>query len=317
MFTIVITTYNRLPLLKRAIRTSLEQTIACEVIVVDDGSTDGTEAYCERLAQTEVRFCYLRNEQNRGHSYSVNRGVELAQGDWVKFLDDDDYLALDCVAVLEDAIALCPDAVICSCQAAQVNEQEDQLSLTVTAGPGEICRIPQADIHYGMLIEAIPFGTPVQVAVRRQAFLQTGGWDSELDTNFDDIDSWLKVAEHGDALLINRCLSYRTVWPGAYNYRLSLRDRLHTHIEIKHRIYERIAPVHRAHCPPFRQVAAYLRLHWGLVAFRQRQWRPGLAVMGWAITSVGAWRLLWRSRYHRAHLTASTRYVTKEVLRPA
>jgi len=44
-FTIVITTYNRLDFLKRAINSALEQTIKCEIIVVDDCSTDGTEEY--------------------------------------------------------------------------------------------------------------------------------------------------------------------------------------------------------------------------------------------------------------------------------
>ena len=46
-FSIVITTYNRLNLLKRAIDSSLNQTVPAEVVVVDDGSSDGTEAYLQ------------------------------------------------------------------------------------------------------------------------------------------------------------------------------------------------------------------------------------------------------------------------------
>ena len=53
-FSIVITTYNRVELLKRAIATALSQTVPCEVIVVDNASTDGTQAYVESLGDRVV-----------------------------------------------------------------------------------------------------------------------------------------------------------------------------------------------------------------------------------------------------------------------
>lgn len=296
MFTIVITTYNRLPLLKRAIQRSLEQSVACEVLVVDDGSADGTPSYCEALAQTEPRFRYHRNLENQGHAKSVNIGVELAQGDWIKLLDDDDYLAVDCIEGLVDAIARHPQAVICSVQAAQVTETETELSVTNPVGKGQLCALPQPEIHYGMLLEQVPFGTPVQVAFERAAFLRTGGWDSQFDTNFDDIDSWVKIAEHGDALFLNQCLAYRTIWPGAYNYRFSLRDRLITHRKIKQSIYDRVAPSHQHEIPSRKTVKQYLQLHWGLVALKQKRLLGAIALLVAAIGSISAWRFLLRCR---------------------
>ncbi|NEO85393.1 MAG: glycosyltransferase [Spirulina sp. SIO3F2] len=296
MFTIVITTYNRLPLLKRAIARSLEQTIGCEVLVVDDGSSDGTQAYCEALAEESVHFRYHRNPSNQGHAKSVNIGVELAQGTWIKLLDDDDYLALNCIEQLEAAITCHLDAVICSVQAAQVTEDEAELSVTKPVGNAQLCALPQPEIHYGMLLEQVPFGTPVQVAFERDAFLKTGGWDSQFDTNFDDIDSWVKIAEHGDALFLNQCLAYRTVWPGAYNYRFSLRDRLLAHKKIKHAIYDRIAPVHQRDIPSRKTVKQYLQLHWGLVALKQKRILGAIALLIAAMGSISAWRLFFRCR---------------------
>lgn len=296
MFTIVITTYNRLPLLKRAIARSLAQTVACEVLVVDDGSTDDTQAYCEALTQHQAHFRYHRNPTNQGHAKSVNIGVELAQGTWIKLLDDDDYLAPDCIEQLEAAITQHLDAVICSVQAAQVTEAEAELSLTKPVGQGQLCALPQPDIHYGMLLEQIPFGTPVQVAFERAAFLNTGAWDSQFDTNFDDIDSWVRIAEQGDALFLNRCLAYRTVWPGAYNYRFSLRDRLHAHQQIKQAIYDRIAPIHQQDIPSRQTVQQYLQLHWGLVALKQKRLWAAISLLSPAIASVSAWRLFFRCR---------------------
>ncbi len=304
-FSIVITTYNRLELLKRAIACSLEQTFPCEVVVVDDCSQDGTEAYVRELSASleaagDLRLVYHRNPENLGHSQSVNAGVQQASGDWIKGLDDDDYLALTCIETLSAAIALRPQAVICSCQAAQVNEQEQPLSVTDRVGSGEICYIPQEDIHCGMLLEQVPFGTPVQVAFRRDAFLRSGGWDSRLDANFDDIDSWVKIAQFGDAIFVNRCLAYRTIWTGAYNRRFSLAHRLETHIGIKRKIHALVPDLHRPQLPSMRALEAYLKLHWALIALRQGDWPGAARFSATALWFPPAWGLLLQRQRRRS-----------------
>ncbi|NEQ63663.1 MAG: glycosyltransferase family 2 protein, partial [Moorea sp. SIO4A1] len=110
-FSVVITTYNRLDLLKRAIESALAQTFPCEIVIVDNGSSDGTEDYVQERSEALTRageqsLVYHRNSDNRGHSKAVNKGVELASGDWIKLLDDDDYLARNCIEEMADAIAL-------------------------------------------------------------------------------------------------------------------------------------------------------------------------------------------------------------------
>jgi len=311
-FSIVITTYNRLELLKRAIASSLAQTVPCEVVVVDDCSQDGTADYVRTLsdqlrASGDDRLVYHRNAENLGHSQSVNAGVQRASGDWIKGLDDDDYLAKNCIEVLSAAIALRPQASICSCQAAQVNEREEQLSLTDRVGPGEICYIPQEDIHCGMLLEQVPFGTPVQVAYRRDAFLRSGGWDSSLDANFDDIDSWVRIAQFGDAIFVNRCLAYRTVWPGAYNRRFSLAQRLNTHLAIKRKIHALVPDQHRSEIPDLRALEYYLKLHWAVVALRQGDWWQAVRFAYRAAWSPTAWQLLLQRRQARSKTCQQTR----------
>jgi glycosyltransferase involved in cell wall biosynthesis len=296
-FSIVITTYNRLNLLKRAIDSALDQTIPCEVIVVDDCSTDGTQAYvqekCETLAGAgDKRLIYHRNSENLGHSKSVNAGVELATGDWIKPLDDDDYLAPHCIEVMEGAIALRPQAVICSCQAIQVDANEVEISRTRKTGSGKAFYIPQEDIHYGMLMEQVPFGTPVQVAFSREAFLKTGGWDSSLDANFDDIDSWIKIAQFGDAIFINECLGYRTIWQGAYNQKFSFQKRLNTNILIKERIYSLVSKKHQADIPNLQNIRDYLKLHWSIVALKQGKLLDAAKMSFPASLSPAAWKLL-------------------------
>ena len=286
-FSIVITTYNRLDLLKRAIQSALSQTVSCEIVVANNASTDGTDAYLTSLGS---KIVYVRNQQNLGHAGAVNAGVEAANGEWIKLVDDDDYLANDCIEVMSEAIASHPQAVICSCQAAQVNAEGTELSRTPTTGPGHTFYIPQPDIHYGMLLETVPFGTPIQVAVRRDAFLKSGSWDTTM-TSCDDIDSWIRVAEHGDALFINQCLAYRTVWPGGYDQKISIQRRLATNILMKDRIYPRIHTKHQSHLPTLKTIHQYLHLHWAIVALKQKQ-LSALSLGFPAIFSPSAWKLL-------------------------
>lgn len=317
-FSVVITTYNRLNLLNRAIDSALDQTIPCEVIVIDDCSTDGTQAYvqerCEALVKAgDKRLIYHRNSDNLGHSKSVNAGVELATEDWIKLLDDDDYLASNCIEEMTNAIALRPQAVICSCQAIQVDNNEIEISRTRKTGPGKVFYIPQEDIHYGMLMEQVPFGTPVQVAFSRDAFLKTGGWDSTLDTNFDDIDSWIKIAQFGDAIFINECLGYRTVWQGALNQKFSLQNRLDTNILIKQRIYSQVSPKYYADLPQFKDIRDYLKLHWSLVGIKQGKLFNAAIISFPAIFSPVAWQLLTEARRSRQS-TNSSHLIQKLVL---
>jgi glycosyltransferase involved in cell wall biosynthesis len=288
-FSVVITTYNRLDLLCRAIDSALNQTIPCEVVVADDCSTEDTETYVRSLGNSVV---YHRNEVNKGHAATVNAGVQKASGDWIKFLDDDDYLDSNCLEQMAKAIALCPGAVICSCIAAQVNVDQVELSRTPQVGPGLAFYIPQADIHYGMLLELVPFGTPVQVACHREAFCQTGGWDSQLDANCDDIDSWIRIAEFGHAIFINQCLAYRTIWPGAYNQKFSLSQRLETNIFMKEKIYALIEESHRPHIPALEDIKDYLKLHWTFVALKQRNLQSFVSMLDKSLFSLFAWRLL-------------------------
>src|SRR5262245_51386278 len=99
--TVVIPTWNRGALLERAVASVRAQTVAVhEIIVVDDGSTDDTEARMRRRGDS-VR--YLR-QQNAGAGSARNLGMRAASSEWVAFLDSDDVFAFDHVARLLQAI---------------------------------------------------------------------------------------------------------------------------------------------------------------------------------------------------------------------
>ena len=299
-FSIVITTYNRLSVLKRAIESALAQTEACEVIVVDNGSTDGTDAYLQTLAK---KLTVWRNPVNLGHSKAINIGVELARGDWIKPLDDDDYLAPNCVAEMLRAIKLHPPAVICSCQAFIVDSKAREISQTTTLGTAKVFYIPQEDIQYGMLLEQVRFGTTSQVAFAKNAFLKSGGWDLSLDV-CDEIDSWLRIAQFGDAIFINCCLAYRSVWLGGYNRQSSLQKRYKINLLMKEKIYSLVNQKYQSIIPSPQDIRNYLKLHWLIIAMKEKNFFTFFAVLFlWfpAILSVGAWKLLLDAILFRAY----------------
>ena len=99
---IVIPTYNRADMLPAAIESALAQTYHnCEVVVVDDGSTDDTQAVLRRYAD---RIVTVRHAQNKGVSAALNTAIRRATGEYISWLSSDDMYhpdkALEQVAVL-------------------------------------------------------------------------------------------------------------------------------------------------------------------------------------------------------------------------
>lgn len=85
----IITTHNRKDLLKRAINSVFKQTYTnIELIVVDDCSTDGTGDLCKDLP---LQYIYIPKEESKGGNYARNTGIKAAKGEYIAFLDDDDY----------------------------------------------------------------------------------------------------------------------------------------------------------------------------------------------------------------------------------
>jgi cellulose synthase/poly-beta-1,6-N-acetylglucosamine synthase-like glycosyltransferase len=91
---VIMATYQGRLTVERSIRSLLAQTVApLEVIVVDDGSTDGTGEVLARLACEAPTLRVVSSPQNRGVPASLNHAISLARGDYVAIADDDDECA--------------------------------------------------------------------------------------------------------------------------------------------------------------------------------------------------------------------------------
>ena len=88
-FTIIIPTFNRAKLLKKAIQSVIDQSISdWELVVVDDGSTDDTKAIVTDFKEENILYVF---QEKKERSVARNKGIEKASGRYICFLDDDDY----------------------------------------------------------------------------------------------------------------------------------------------------------------------------------------------------------------------------------
>ena len=92
--TVIVCTYNRERLLQRALESIIAQSCKdWEIVVVDDGSTDTTEALLNQYTDLCAQLTVISHDRNRGVSAARNTGVENANGRFVTFLDSDDQYA--------------------------------------------------------------------------------------------------------------------------------------------------------------------------------------------------------------------------------
>ena len=111
---VILCTYNRARLLERALRSLACQTAASEqfeIVVVDDGSTDGTAEVCSRAARDLSNLKYVAMGKNLGLAAAGNRGIRSARGELLLFTDDDCIAQAHWVSSLAASLAQHPIAV--------------------------------------------------------------------------------------------------------------------------------------------------------------------------------------------------------------
>ncbi len=101
---VIVPVYNSIDCLEKCVNSICAQTYGnLEILLIDDGSTDGTGELCDRLAAQDVRIRVFHKE-NGGASSARNLGIRYAEGAYLGFVDSDDYIEPDMYALLMGAI---------------------------------------------------------------------------------------------------------------------------------------------------------------------------------------------------------------------
>jgi glycosyltransferase involved in cell wall biosynthesis len=220
LVSIVIPAFNQGRFLQQAIESALSQThTALEVIVVDDGSTDETVEVCARLAaDSRVRVIQQRNQ---GVGAARNRGARAASGDYLCFLDADDFYHHEKVELQARLLDECPaiDWVYCDIVGVDENGRPADDSYSVAAS--RTCL--NGDIFDSLVLGG--FFPPHTVMLRRKIFEAIGGFDPALGGNAD-LDLWLRMAARGHRVeFVDRRLAYyRTHEAGMSRDRSHMQD---------------------------------------------------------------------------------------------
>jgi GT2 family glycosyltransferase len=187
---VVIPTYDGRPMLAGCLESLRSQTFpreAFEVIVVDNGSEDGTEGWL-RAAHPDVRL--VREERNLGFAEANNRGAAVASGDWLVLLNNDAVADPRFLEALERAAAVSPPA------AAVAGRILDADGGAVEFGGSDLGCFGfgfQRSSWQGAFEECadggeVPFACGGAMLVRRADFLELGGFDPDYFAYYEDVD---------------------------------------------------------------------------------------------------------------------------------
>lgn len=191
---VVIPTRDRAALVTRALASVFAQTRpAEEVVVVDDGSGDGTAA---RVRSEFPGATVIRHESPRGVSAARNRGVDAAGGEWVAFLDSDDEWVPEKLARQTAALERAPGHVLCHCD-----------EIWIRNGRRVNPRRRHAK-HGGWIFpHCLPLCaiSPSAAMIRRDVLVALGGFDESLPA-CEDYDLWLRLCARHPVLLVDEPL---------------------------------------------------------------------------------------------------------------
>lgn len=196
LVSVIIPAYNCAKTVQKAIDSALSQDVSLEVLVLNDCSKESLEEVMQPYAEEE-RVRYIENEKNLGAAETRNRGVKLAKGEYIAFLDADDYWA---EGKLKKQLALIEKTgcVLCS-TARELMQPDGTLS-------GYTMPVPE---HF--TFKSLCKGNVINcssVLIRRDAALE---FPMEHEDCHEDYLMWLRVLEkYGEGCAVNEpLLKYR------------------------------------------------------------------------------------------------------------
>ena len=187
---VVIPTFNRISLVARAIDSVLKQSLnPYEIIVVDDGSDDGTS----EMIQNKYKSIKLIQQQNNGVSAARNNGIKHAKGDWIGLLDSDDEWTEKKLENQVDRLIKTPEYDFCHTNeiwirnGVRVNQRKkhEKYGGYIFDKCLDICRI-----------------SPSSVLFRKNILDHVGWFDDQLPV-CEDYDLWLRITAEYRILFID------------------------------------------------------------------------------------------------------------------
>ncbi|WP_176592706.1 trifunctional glycosyltransferase/class I SAM-dependent methyltransferase/polysaccharide deacetylase [Sphingobium sp. EM0848] len=169
-----------------------------EALIVDDGSTDATAAIVARRAAQDSRFRLVQGTRE-GAAAARNRGIALAAGQWMSFLDSDDWIDPGFMATMLAALDAAPDYRVAYCGYQRVMPDGTMTASTVDP------RVQDAPFHIFARTCAVTINC---LMIDRQMVVDAGGFDTSLPT-CEDWDLWQRLSRAGTQwLMVDKPFAY-------------------------------------------------------------------------------------------------------------
>lgn len=187
LVSIIITTHNRRELVVGAINSALAQSYRpIEIVVVDDGSTDGTAAVLDAIEANHTIVRTVSHPQPRGGNAARNSGIRAARGQFIAGLDDDDCLLPDHVRLLMQAYT--PTHAMIAARAVEVYPRHEAVTPFHGEVPIQLITLYNAVGNQGLI---------------EKARLEAVGLYDEALPRYQDHDMWIRLIDsYGSALVI-------------------------------------------------------------------------------------------------------------------
>ena len=200
-FSVIVPLYNKAPYVNKALRSLIEQSFKdFELIVVDDGSHDESYSVAESVLASS-NCCYqLIHQENAGVSTARNNGVALSKGEYLCFLDADDWWSSVFLGKMDEFIRSYPEAGIYGTNYFYVKNGRARISVEdVETGFIDYCSV------YARKLQ-MPLWTGA-VCLSRAVFDEMGGFCPHLKLG-EDFDLWIKIALKYKVAFLNEPLSF-------------------------------------------------------------------------------------------------------------
>lgn len=189
-FSVIIPLYNKRAYIENTIKSVLNQSYDdFEIIVIDDGSTDGGHVLVSNFKEEKIR---LLRQKNQGVSAARNNGITTANGDYVCFLDADDEWTPDFLKTINFLIEQYPEADI-FCTSYQIRYR-DKIIIPTLKGIDERLKHGMVENYVCSSNGKYSLFNSSCVVVNRVKMLEAGLF-SEEDSVGEDLDMWFRIAE--------------------------------------------------------------------------------------------------------------------------
>lgn len=201
-FSVIVPLYNKAPYVGKTLRSILGQTFAdFELIIIDNGSTDGSSEIVAAFSDARMRV--YRLEENVGVSNARNKGVSLSTAPYITFLDADDWWEPTFLEEMAGLIERHPDAGIYGTSYWIVKNGHRRLApIGVEEG------FTEGEINYCQVYAktlCMPL-TSITVAIPRKVFDESTGFKPHLKLG-EDFDLWIRIALKHKTVFLNKPLS--------------------------------------------------------------------------------------------------------------